>query len=277
MLQDIYINIKNCLNEKQAEKDPVGSEVYFIVKGASYDAEKKGKFKIQLDGSEFSDKSVLILKSDPNDNRFIVKKDILYLFEKQDLSFFDDFNYPTRTGDESSKVLNARKKIVKLLEELANTGKYISVKDILECLKDKIMQGVVRFNFECGGEVLNSRPGGGVFDVEKGDRVRTTPDQFIKNNAVTKQETLDKLKKAVQYKINNHPKWRSETKKNALVVFRIWCNLNEDLIIEGEKAYKLELDSIIKKTKLGRTQALTMRKTIIAMVKDSLKSPDFQR
>lgn len=273
----IYINIKNCLNEKQAEKDPVGSEVYFIVKGASYDAEKKGKFKIQLDGSEFSDKSVLILKSDPNDNRFIVKKDILYLFEKQDLSFFDDFNYPTRTGDESSKVLNARKKIVKLLEELANTGKYISVKDILECLKDKIMQGVVRFNFECGGEVLNSRPGGGVFDVEKGDRVRTTPDQFIKNNAVTKQETLDKLKKAVQYKINNHPKWRSETKKNALVVFRIWCNLNEDLIIEGEKAYKLELDSIIKKTKLGRTQALTMRKTIIAMVKDSLKSPDFQR
>jgi hypothetical protein len=274
----IVKNIKNRLNEKQAEIDPIGSSVFFIVWGASEDAKKRRKLKIQLKGSKFSDKSVLILKSDPKKNGFIIKQDILYLFSKQDISFFDDFNNPIRTDDESSKkVLNARKKLVKLLEELANTGKYINVKDILECLKNKIMQDVVKFNFECGGEVLNSRPGGGVFDVEKGDRVRTTSDQFIKNNAVTKQETLDKLKKAVQYKINNHPKWRSETKKNALVIFSMWCNLNEDLVIEGIKAYKLKLDSIRKKTKLGRTQALDMRKTIIAMLKDSIKSPDFQQ
>jgi len=274
----IVKNIKNLLNKKQAEIDPVGTSVFFIVWWASEDAKKRRKLKIQLKGSKFSDKSVLILKSDPNENRFINKQDILYLFSNQDISFFDDFNNPIRTDDESSKkVLNARKKLVKLLEELANTGKYINVKDILECLKDKIMQGIVRINFERGDEVLNSRPGEFLSDGEGGDLVRTTPDQFIKNNAVTNQEALDKLKKAVQYIINNHPKWRSETKKNALVIFSMWCNLNEDLIFEVEKALELDLKLVRKITKLGRTQAKHYLKIIVDIVKDSIKSPDFQR
>lgn len=282
-------NIYRFLQRKQREFDPVNANVFDIVRAASTDAVTKGKLEIELKGSSFSKKAVLVLNSNRNaaDRRLIHKEEILYLFYKEEIrfqedwrpqlpgeilpSFFIDFARPTRKKV-SLPVSNARKKLLKMLENCTDKKEcinvVINVEDIIEALKTYVNRSIKdKFNSDGGP----NRQGEVVIEGEESEAVLTTQDQFTKDNSISRREAFDKLKDHVQDKINNNPQQRTFTKNNYLKYLNKFYDKNKELVSEGKPLNYLEIDSIKELTQLGDTQANNMRKEFKNMISESLE------